>query len=159
MKGAIPEIFFVFIFFLLIGASVLWVMRTTSNQVTTALNNTGIVPNATMAQVKQVASNYNSFNYFIPLLVNGACLASIVLAAFLDSDPRYFSPAIIILILLIFISFYLSNIFMIIAQQPQLVQAANATPLVTLMIAYLPYEVMLWTGVYIVAVALRKRQG
>lgn len=158
MKGAITEIFFVFVLFLLVGASVLWVMTDSSNMLTTALNNTHIVPNATMANVKSVASNYNDFNFLLPLLVNGAALASVVLSLFLDSDPRYFSPAIIILIVLIFVSFYLSNTFMQIAKQPALIKTASSFPLVSFMIIELPYEIMLWTGLYIIGVALKKRQ-
>lgn len=156
-KGAITEVFFIIVILLLIGASMLWISMYVSNSITYALNTTGQVPSHTMNQVVQLQNDYNYFDYYIVFFVNGAALASIVLGAFLNSDPRYFSPALLILIILLFLSFYLSNVFMAIGMNSNLVHFSAQTPLIDYMIAYLPYIVLIYMGAYILVVSLRKR--
>lgn len=157
----VTEIFFAIVLLLLIGSAVLWVMASTSAQVDNAFNGltqSGYVPNTVYQQQHQVGNYYHYFNYYIPLLVLGTALASLVLGAFLNADPRYFSPSLIVLIILVFLSFYLSNVFISIAETPGLQNIAQQYNLIDYMIAYLPYEVLLLTGLYLVVVALRKRE-
>ena len=160
-KGAVTEIFFAVVLLLLLGSAVLWVMGAGSQQVT-AVFNSMLANNATTQQtynsVVQVGGYYHYFNYYIPMVVFGAALASLVLGAFLNSDPRYFSPSLIVLIILVFLSFPLSNTFMAIAQQPGIQNIAAQYNLIDYMIAYLPYIILLMTGMYLIVVALRKRE-
>ena len=63
------------------------------------------------------------------------------------------------LIILVFVSFPLSNTFMAIAQQPGIQNIAAQYNLIDYMIAYLPYIVLLMTGMYLIVVSLKKRES
>lgn len=91
-------------------------------------------------QTTTISNTYNIFNYALPLLFVGMLTAAIVLAAQLGAAPvNYFIGGIIMMVIIMPITFILSNVMGTTFANPAWVSYANHYPLVAYIFAYLPY--------------------
>ena len=70
----------------------------------------GLMPASVLAQTQAVTANWTLLDQMVFFLIIGICFTALVLASFLNSSPLNFAYGFVMLIILTFVSFYVSNV-------------------------------------------------
>ena len=115
----------------------------------------GLMPNSVLLETQAVMANWTLMDQMGFFLVIGVCFTSLVLAAFLNSSPLNFVYGFVGMIILTYVSFYVSNAAYSIVSNPTLIASAVHFPKMLSIAAELPEYVALFTGLYSVMILLR----
>lgn len=158
MKGWAGDIFFVFIFFLIIPVIMVVVMKYVSIQLSAAMANT-ITSSYWLNQSNQAAGILNLFDIFIPLWVLGSCVAVFFYAAFLKSSPIAFGAGLMFMFIMVFVSFYIANTMHTVLTTPPLDTTAIYYPISLQLVDAQPILVGVLTMVYFLVGITKYRSG
>lgn len=158
-KGWIGDTLIFIILFLLVVALVLAVFRTASNTAIGILTNnstgTAIITNGstTYHRVIAVGSAYKTIDDLMPLLIIGGCVVILFLGALLKVKPVNFGIGLLALfVILLPISFLMSNIWHGILTQPAIISGASQDTNTNYLVAEMPVIVGVFGGLYIVVI-------
>ena len=157
-KGFVGDMFVAILIFGWLATLFLVFMTYVSQQVTIATANV-LTSNTAQTWMTQSARLLNLFDYIIPFLTLGACIAALVYAAFLKTSPILFGAGFIFLCVLTYTSFYLSNIFYQIVVTANLQAQASLYPHALYMPLYMPVIEFVMTILYLVVGITKWRTG
>ena len=158
MRGWVGEMFLFLCLAALVITPVLIVFFKASGLVNGIFVNmtvSGLMPASVLAQTQAVTANWTLLDQMVFFLIIGICFTALVLAAFLNSSPLNFAYGFVMLIILTFVSFYVSNVAYSIVSNPALISASVKFPHMLSIDAQLPEYVALFTGLYLVVILLR----
>lgn len=158
-KGWIGDFLIYIILFLFVVALVLAVFRTVSGTAIGILTNnssgTAIIPNGSITyhRVIAVGSAYKTIDDLMPLLIIGGCIVILFLGALLKVNPVNFGIGLLALfVILLPISFLMSNIWHGILTQPAIISGASQDTNTNYLVAEMPVIVGIFGGLYIVVI-------
>ena len=159
MKGSIFDFFFA-VLLIIPGIITLMAFLTATQQVNPVILNItgGSGTQAGQAYLGIIAILYD-FDYVIFFVFIALAASALILAGYLNSDPRNYAVGFLVLIILTFISFYLSNALHAVMAQPTFAYAAAHMPYSLNLIANLPLYMGLFLFIYLVMVLLKLRRG
>lgn len=103
----------------------------------------------------QLASNLNSFNYYLPLILFAVLLGSILSTILLSVDPLAILASIIFIPFTFFIAIYISNFAHGILGNAAIAQGVAKLSLPILIMADLPTIMIAFAFLYIITLAIR----
>ena len=149
MKGFIGERFLIFLCFLIIPFIVLLAFTVAGNQIQADLASSNVISAVPLANAQSMLNLLQYMDYIIPFIVFGACIASFIYAAFLQSSKILFAVGFLFILVLVFIQFYISNTLYTIATNSAFLNAAAEYPNTLYIIAYLPYLELVLDCIYL----------
>lgn len=161
-KGFIGDVFIALLVFLLIPSIVLVAFYTAGGIIQGDLQ--GMANNGLLNQtaVNNANAMYHLLNYFdiiIPFLLLGSMVAIFVYAAFLNASRILLGVGFLLMIILTFVSFYISNAWYAILTNPVLASATANFPHIVYLVDYLPVLEAVLTIVYLLIATIRLRNG
>jgi hypothetical protein len=161
-KAFIGDVFVALLIFLLIPSVLVVAFFTASTQVQSLLQgmaNNGILTQTAVNTANQMHNLYYLFDIIIPFWVVGSMVAIFIYAAFLNSSRLVLAIGFIIMIILTFICFYISNAWYGILTNPILINAAASFPNTIFLVDELPIICAIGTIVYLLIAVTKLRSG
>jgi len=107
----------------------------------------------------EMTDNYKQFDYMTASFTIGSFLFVLVGAYLLNTHPIFFIAGFFFLMLSIFVSAIISNTFGAFVEAEQIVASANAFPITTTIVQYLPIEIMVLGFGVLVVLFIKKDDG
>ena len=161
-KGFIGDIFIIFLFFILVPSVVLMAFYTAGTLIQANLQgmaDNGLINQGPVNLAAEMFGLLGYFDYIIPFIVLGAAVAVFVYAAFLNASRILLGVGFVLMIILTYVSFYLSNAFYTILTNPVLINATGHFPNIVYIIDYMPVLVAVLTIVYLLIATTKLRSG
>jgi hypothetical protein len=157
---AIGVAIFIFILVVPICLYAFWFAGNTAKN---ALASVPIVANAPgnvpLTEMQQVGNNFGLFDQGITFVIIGISMTSLVYAAFIKASPLNFAYGMLVLIVFVFLSFYISNIAHLEYTQAFDIGLAAQTPDLVYIAIWLPVYIAIFMGAYLLVILLRYYTG
>ena len=150
MKGSVVDVFFVLTIFFFIATFLLMIIGYTTMEFVSMMGSSSIIDSTTMGMINQISGTYYFFDLIISMMVFILIIFTWVLGYNIKANPLNFPIGLIILIVLTFLSFPISNLQMKFLSMAPINTFSVKFPFIIYIAANLPTILFVSTLIYLV---------